>query len=105
MKTNIPNPQSVTAKSFAKGQRARICLICSLDILQHPDGIRYNLEDAAQRQAMYQIAKDECVSIITQGYNKLGTFEENFRQLCQETGTAGLESIWEIPFSDGRGAA
>jgi len=90
------------SKTFAKGLRARIALFAA-GYSQHPDGIRYNLEDAAQRQAMYQIAKDECVSIITQGYNKLGTFEENFRQLCQETGTAGLESIWEIPFSDGRG--
>ena len=90
------------SKTFAKGLRARIALF-EAGYSQHQDGIRYNLEDAAQRQAMYQIAKDECVSIITQGYNKLGTFEENFRQLCQETGTAGLESIWEIPFSDGRG--
>lgn len=90
------------SKTFSKGLRARIALFAA-GYSQHPDGIRYNLEDAAQRQAMYQIAKDECVSIITQGYNKLGTFEENFRQLCQETGTAGLESIWEIPFSDGRG--
>ena len=90
------------SKTFAKGLRARIALFAA-GYSQYPDGIRYNLEDAAQRQAMYQIAKDECVSIITQGYNKLGTFEDNFRQLCQETGTAGLESIWEIPFSDGRG--
>lgn len=90
------------SKTFAKGLRARIALFAA-GYSQHPDGIRYNIEDAAQRQEMYKIAKDECVSIINQGCNKLGSFEENFRQLCKETGTAGLESIWEIPFSNGRG--
>ena len=90
------------SKTFAKGLRARIALFAA-GYSQHPDGIRYNIEDAAQRQEMYKIAKDECVDIITKGYNQLGSFEENFRQLCSESCTAGLESIWEIPFSDGRG--
>lgn len=90
------------SKTFAKGLRARIALFAA-GYSQHPDGIRYNIEDATQRQEMYKIAKDECVDIITKGYNKLGSFEENFRQLCSEECTAGLESIWEIPFSGGRG--
>lgn len=90
------------SKTFAKGLRVRIALFAA-GYSQHPDGIRYNIEDAAKRQEMYQIAKDECIEIIAKGYNKLGAFEENFRQLCSETCTTGLESIWEIPFSDGRG--
>ena len=52
---------------------------------------------------MYQIAKDECEDIINAGYNKLGSFKDNFTKLCQDNVTAGGESIWEIPFSDGRG--
>lgn len=90
------------SKTFAKGLRARIALFAA-GYSQYPNGIRYNIEDAAQRQEMYKIAKDECVSIINQRTNKLGSFEDNFRQLCGEACVAGLESIWEIPFSAGRG--
>ena len=52
---------------------------------------------------MYRVVKEECLSIINQGCNQLGEFEDTFRRLCQDDVTAGNESIWEIPFSAGRG--
>ncbi len=98
------------SKSFTKGLRARIALFLA-GYSQWPTAegdhsgseLRYNLSDAAERQEMYQIARDECVSIINAGANTLGTFEENFRALCLESVAAGNESLFEIPFSDGRG--
>lgn len=98
------------SKSFTKGLRARIALFLA-GYSQWPTAegdhsgseLRYNLSDAGERQEMYQIARDECVSIINAGANTLGTFEENFRALCLESVAAGNESLFEIPFSDGRG--
>jgi hypothetical protein len=52
---------------------------------------------------MYQIAKQECEDIINHGSNTLGAFKENFVKLCEDNVAAGGESLWEIPFSDGRG--
>ena len=112
-----PNENKYTAsverasKSFAKGLRARIALFLA-GKSQWPttagektaSELRYNLEDAAERQQMYTIARDECVSIINSGKNTLpAAFETNFKALCKEDVTAGNESIFEIPFSAGRG--
>ena len=98
------------SKSFAKGLRARTALFLA-GMSQWPTAegdhnsstLRYNLSNEAERQEMYKIARDECVSIINAGVNSLGTFEANFRGLCAENTTAGKESIFEIPFSQGRG--
>ena len=98
------------SKSFAKGLRAR-CAMFLAGYSQWPTAegdhtnseLRYNIADASERQQMYTIARDECVSILNSGKHTFGTFEENFRSLCQEDVTAGRESIYEIPFSDGRG--
>ena len=112
-----PNENSYTtsveraSKSFAKGLRARIALFLA-GYSQWPttegdhtnSELRYNLTDASERQQMYQIARDECISIINSGKNTLpAKFETVFRALCQEDVTAGNESIFEIPFSAGRG--
>ena len=60
--------------------------------------------DEAERQQMYTIARDECASIINSGKNTLpASFETNFKALCKEDVTAGNESLFEIPFSAGRG--
>jgi hypothetical protein len=52
---------------------------------------------------MYEIVKKECEEVITHGSSKMGSFKENFVKLCQDDVTAGGESLWEIPFSAGRG--
>ena len=98
------------SKAFAKGLRAR-CALFLAGYSQWPTAVgdhtnsvlRYNLESAAERQQMYQIARDECADVIAQGCNVLGEFKDNFKRLCEENTTAGFESLFEIPFSEGRG--
>ena len=103
-----PNQNSVTkttervSKSFVKALRARIALYAGGYGLRG-DGYRLSKDPELTPEKMYQIAKEECEDIINAGYNKLGSFKENFTKLCQDNVTAGGESIWEIPFSDGRG--
>ena len=112
-----PNENKYTAsverasKSFAKGLRARIALFLAgksqwptTEDDRTSSELRYNLADATERQQMFTIARDECVSIINSGKNTLPTdFEANFKALCNEDATAGNESLFEIPFSAGRG--
>ena len=53
---------------------------------------------------MYAIANQECLDIISSGTCKLEpSFETVFKKNCQDNITAGGETLWEIPFSDGRG--
>lgn len=103
-----PNETAVTksvervSKAFVKGLRARIALYAG-GYSQRKDGVRLSTDPELSPANMYKIAKDECLSIINQGCNKLGSFKENFTNLCKDIVTAGGESIWEVPFSDGRG--
>lgn len=105
-----PNENSYTtsvervSKTFTKGLRARIALFMAGQSYYPNEGVRYNLTDESARREMYQIAYDECVSIINQGSNTLApTFETIWRNLCQEDVSAGNESIYEMPFASGRG--
>ena len=92
------------SKTFTKGLRARIALFMAGQSYYPNEGVRYNLQDEAARREMYQIAYDECTSIINQGANTLATdFESIWRAMCNEDVTAGSESIYEIPFASGRG--
>ncbi len=103
-----PNESSQTTstervnKAFVKGLRARIALAAG-GYSQRADGVRLSNDPELSRAEMYKIAKEECVDIINKGSNKLGEFEDNFRRLCQDVVSAGAESLWEIPFADGRG--
>ncbi len=103
-----PNQNSITkstervSKSFVKALRARIALYAGGYGLRG-DGYRLSKDPELAPEKMYQIAKEECEDVINAGYNKLGSFKENFTKLCQDNVTAGGESIWEIPFSEGRG--
>lgn len=103
-----PNENTITSttervsKSFVKGLRARIALYaCGYGL--RGDGFRRSKDSDLSEDKMMAIAQKECTDVINAGYNTLGTFEENFRKLCQDDVTAGGESIWEIPFSSGRG--
>ncbi|RXF71573.1 RagB/SusD family nutrient uptake outer membrane protein [Arcticibacter tournemirensis] len=90
-------------KAFAKGLRARLALAAGGYSL-HLDGtIRLSTDPELSRDKMYAIAKKECLDIINSGKLRLLGFEECFRTLNEETGRAGLESMWEIPFSESRG--
>lgn len=104
-----PNETSVTKsvervnKAFTKGLRARVALYAG-GYSQRADGIRLSNDPELSREAMYTIARDECLEVIAHcpELSKL-TFKDNFLRLCQDDVTAGAESLWEIPFSDGRG--
>lgn len=104
-----PNETAITSKvervskAFAKGMRARIALAAG-GYAQRLDGtVRLSTDPELAKDKMYAIAKKECVEIIDSKKLRLLGFEEVFRKLNEEGGAAGLESIWEIPFSEGRG--
>ncbi len=104
-----PNDNSTTAKvervskAFAKGLRARLALAAG-GYAQRLDGtVRLSSDPELSKDKMYAIAKKECVEIIDSKKLRLLGFEEVFRKLNEEGGAAGLESMWEIPFSEGRG--
>lgn len=103
-----PNENVITkstervSKSFVKGLRARIALYAGGYGLRG-DGYRKSKDPELASDKMYAIAKQECVDIINKHCNTLGSFEENFKKLCQDNVAAGGESLWEIPFASGRG--
>lgn len=104
-----PNENATTSrverisKAFAKGLRARLALAAG-GYAQRLDGtVRLSSDPELSRDKMYAIAKKECLDIIGSGKLRLLGFEETFRKLNEEVGAAGLESMWEIPFSEGRG--
>lgn len=90
-------------KAFVKGLRARIALHAG-GYSQRMDGtVRKSNDPELESTKMYELAKQECIEIIESGSQTLGTFLENFQRICKENTTVGAESIWEIPFADGRG--
>jgi len=90
-------------KAFIKGFRARLALAAS-GFQQYPDGVRRSNDPDLSVKNMYQIALDESRSVINSGTAVLEpTFERVWRNLNEEVLTAGGESLWEMPFSDGRG--
>ena len=109
-----PNESKITQtaerinKSFVKGLRARLALYACGYAL-HGDGYRRSTDPELAQDVLMPIVKQECLDIINSGRNTLGSFEDNFKRLCQDgkDGTnppaANLESLWEIPFSAGRG--
>jgi hypothetical protein len=103
-----PNETDVTSstervnKAFVKGLMARIALYAG-GYSQRADGIRRSNDPELSPDKMYALAKEKTLEVIQEGSNTLGSFEQNFRLLCQDDVTAGKESLWEIPFSAGRG--
>lgn len=102
------NPATTTVerinKAFIKGLRARLALAAS-GFQQYPgDGTRRSNDPDLSVDKMYQLALDECRSVINSGTTQLEpTFETVWRKLNEETIASGGESLWEMPFSDGRG--
>jgi starch-binding outer membrane protein, SusD/RagB family len=94
-------------KAFVKALHARICLNAA-GYSQYPDGIRKSNDPDLSVAKLYPLALQDCLDIINGGYASLEpTFEGLWRKVCQDNGgvvdPAGLESLWEIPFADGRG--
>lgn len=104
-----PNETSTTSsvervnKAFVKAFRARLCLAAS-GYSQYPDGIRRSTDPALSVATLYPVAYQECLDVINSGTSKLEpSFENLWRKYNQDNVSAGGESLWEIPFSDGRG--
>lgn len=90
-------------KAFVKGLRARLALAAS-GFQQYPDGVRRSTDPELSVQSMYTLALGECTDIIESGTVQLeSSFETLWRKYNQENINAGGESLWEIPFSAGRG--
>ncbi|MGE0079285.1 MAG: RagB/SusD family nutrient uptake outer membrane protein [Bacteroidales bacterium] len=102
-----PNETSATTtterinKAFVKAFRARLCLAAA-GYSQYPDGIRRSNDPDLTVDKLYPIALQECLDVIGKGKLE-DSFEELWRKNCEEDITAGGESLWEIPFADGRG--
>ncbi|TJY68482.1 RagB/SusD family nutrient uptake outer membrane protein [Sphingobacterium alkalisoli] len=104
-----PNESSKTSsvehasKAFAKGLRARLALAAG-GYAQRLDGtVRLSQDPDLSKEKMYALAKQECLDIINSNTQQLLGFEDLFRRFNQENLAAGGESMWEIPFSEGRG--
>lgn len=104
-----PNDNATTSKvervnkAFAKGMRARLALAAGGYAQRLDATVRLSTDPDLTPAKMYAIAKKECVEVIDSRKLRLLGFEEVFRKLNEESGAAGLESMWEIPFSEGRG--
>ncbi len=104
-----PNETSGTSsverinKAFVKGLRARLCLVAS-GYSQYSDGVRRSNDPALSVATMYAIALQECRDVIESNTARLEpSFETLWRKYNQDNVTAGGESLWELPFADGRG--
>ncbi|MDD2797249.1 MAG: RagB/SusD family nutrient uptake outer membrane protein [Bacteroidales bacterium] len=104
-----PNESALTQstehvnKAFVKGLRARICLAAAGFSLRPDKTVRRSNDPELSVEKLYPIVKQECLDVIESKTCALGTFKQNFLNLCQDKTTAGLESLYELPFSDGRG--
>ncbi|MDX9727998.1 MAG: RagB/SusD family nutrient uptake outer membrane protein [Bacteroidales bacterium] len=90
-------------RAFVKAFRARICMAAA-GYSQYPDGLRRSNDPDLSVSTLYPVAMQECIDVITSGKASLeSSFEGFWRKVCEENITAGGESLWEIPFADGRG--
>ena len=91
-------------KAFVKAFRARLAMVAS-GYQQYPEGgVRRSTDPELSVANMYALALKEAREVIQSGSAKLEpTFEGLWRKYNQENTTAGGESLWELPFSDGRG--
>jgi starch-binding outer membrane protein, SusD/RagB family len=90
-------------KAFVKGLRARLAMVAS-GYQQYPDAVRRSNDPELSVQNMYTLALNECNDVIQSGSAHLeSSFETFWRKYNQDYTVAGGESLWEIPFGDGRG--
>lgn len=101
--TNATQSTERINKAFVKGLRARLALAAGGYGQRANFEIRRSNDPDLAPEKMYAIVKKECLDVINSGTCKLETFEGVFKSLHGEKTKAGLESLWEIPFSEGRG--
>nr|WP_321411093.1 RagB/SusD family nutrient uptake outer membrane protein [uncultured Carboxylicivirga sp.] len=92
-------------KAFVKAFRARLCLWAS-GYSQRGATISRSSDPELSVSTLYPIALQECKEIMDHDgdYVSLESdFETVWRKNCEEDISAGNESLWEVPFSEGRG--
>ncbi|WP_297094470.1 RagB/SusD family nutrient uptake outer membrane protein [uncultured Draconibacterium sp.] len=90
-------------KAFVKGLRARLCMAAA-GYSQRGSSISRSSDPELSVSTLYPIALQECKDIINSGTASLEpSFETVWRKNCEEVITAGSESLWEVPFAEGRG--
>ncbi len=90
-------------RAFVKGFRARLALVAS-GYQQYPDAVRRSTDPDLSVALMYALALKESREVITSGQARLETsFETFWRNYNKEVIKDGGESLWEIPFAEGRG--
>ncbi|WP_394773272.1 RagB/SusD family nutrient uptake outer membrane protein [Flavobacterium sp.] len=90
-------------KAFVKAFRARLALAAS-GYQQYPNGVRRSTDPELSVGIMYALALKESREVIQSGSAHLeSTFEGLWRKYNEENTIAGGESLWELPFADGRG--
>jgi hypothetical protein len=94
-------------KAFVKGLRARLALVASGYQLYADTAtgvVRRTTDADLSVEKMYPLALKECREVIESGTASLeSSFETLWKKYNQEVISAGGESLWEIPFADGRG--
>lgn len=101
--TSATNSVERVNKAFVKSFRARLAMIAG-GFQQYPDGVRRSNNPALSVQNMYTLALNEATDVIQSGFASLvPSFETFWKNYNEEVLTAGRESLWEIPFADGRG--
>lgn len=99
---NTTNVERIN-KAFVKGLRARIALVAG-GFQAYPDGVRRSNDPELSVEKMYKLALDESRAVIQSGTAHLEpSFEGLWRKYNEENISAGGESLWELPFADGRG--
>ena len=90
-------------KAFVKGFRARLAMAAS-GYQQYPDGVRRSTDPELSVPIMYALALKEAREVITSGKARLEpSFETFWKNYNKEVLIDGGESLWEIPFAEGRG--
>ncbi|WP_281299230.1 RagB/SusD family nutrient uptake outer membrane protein [Flavobacterium limnophilum] len=90
-------------RAFVKGFRARLAMAAS-GYQQYPDGVRRSTDPELSVATMYALALKEAREVITSGKARLEpSFETFWKNYNKEVLIDGGESLWEIPFAEGRG--
>ncbi|MFV0522376.1 MAG: RagB/SusD family nutrient uptake outer membrane protein [Mangrovibacterium sp.] len=92
-------------KAYVKGLRAKLALMaCGYgQRLGDSDYLSQTDDEDLSEDKMMALVKEECLSIINSGTCSLLDYETIFRRNMEDNISAGGESLWEIPFADGRG--
>ncbi len=101
--TSFTATTEMVNKAFVKAFRARLCLMAA-GYSQRGSSISRSSDPELSVSTLYPIALQECKDVISSGKASLETsFETVWRKNCEEVITAGGESLWEVPFAEGRG--